>query len=92
MLLEVELLVPYNRIGNVRNISLEIQGNTLDKLISALVTKIPALEKHITGEEIPGASPFLLLINGKIIPIEKQSEVFLQEGDHVAFTRIVAGG
>ena len=92
MLVEVELLVPYNRIANVRNISLEIQGNTLDKLISALVIRIPALEKHITGEEIEGASPFLLLINGKIIPIEKQSEVFLQEGDHVAFTRIVAGG
>jgi sulfur carrier protein ThiS len=92
MLLEVELLVPYNRIVNVRNISIEIQGNTLDKLISALVTRIPALGNHMTGEEIPGASPFLLLINGKIIPIEKQSEVFLQERDHVAFTRIVAGG
>jgi len=88
----IELLVPYNRLADVRSLSLEIEGNSLDLLVNALVKRIPALEKHLKGEEIPGAAPFHLLINGKIIPVEKQSDIILEEGDVVAFTRILAGG
>ncbi len=69
-----------------------MEGNTLDRLIEALIKHIPALEEHLTGEEIPGASPFLLLINGKVVQVEKQSEVLIKPGDRVALTRIVAGG
>ena len=90
--IHVELLVPYNRIANTRSVKVEVEGHTLDKLLEALIRRIPALENHLTGEEIPGASPFLLLINGKVVPVEKPSEIFLEPGDRVGFTRIVTGG
>lgn len=92
MQVEVELLVPYNRIAQTEKIKVEMDGNTLDTLIAALIRDIPALENHLTGEEIPGASPFLLFINGEIVPGEQPSQIFLKPGDRVAFTRILAGG
>ncbi len=92
MQVDVELLPPYHQIAKTRNIRIVIEGNTLDKLIEALIRQIPALEEHITGEEIPGAMPFLLLINGKIVHGKEQSQIFLKSGDRVALTRIVAGG
>jgi molybdopterin converting factor small subunit len=89
---DVELLPPYNQIAKTRNVEIVIEGNSLDKLIEALVGQFPALEEHLTGEEVPGASPFLLLINDKIVHGKEQSQIFLRAGDRVAFTRIVAGG
>lgn len=71
---------------------MEVVGNTLDKLLEALISRIPAFEKHLMEEEVPGASPFLLLINGKVVQVEDPSEIFLKPGDRVAFTRVVAGG
>ena len=92
MQVEVELLVPYNRIANAKSLMLEMEGNTLDRLLEALIRRIPALESHLKGEEVPGASPFLLLINGKVVHMEKQSDVMVRPGDRVAFTRVLAGG
>ena len=90
--IHIELLVPYNRIAKMQSVKVEMEGNTLDRLIEALIKRIPALEAHLTGEEIPGASPFLLLINGKVVQVENQSDVLIKPGDRVALTRIVAGG
>jgi molybdopterin converting factor small subunit len=90
--IHIELLVPYNRIAKTQSVKVEMEGNSLDRLIEALIKRIPALEEHLTGEEIPGASPFLLLINGKVVQVEKQSEVLIKPGDRVSLTRIVAGG
>ncbi len=92
MQVDVELLPPYNRIAKTRNIEIGMEGNTLDELIETLVGQIPALKEHLTGEEVPGASPFLLLINDKIVHGKEQSQIFLKPGDRLAFTRIVAGG
>ena len=90
--IHVELLVPYNRIAKTKSVEVETEGDTLDKLLEALIRRIPALENHLTGEEVPGASPFLLLINGKVVPVEKPSEIFLKPEDRVGFMRIVTGG
>lgn len=90
--IDVELLVPYNRIAKTQSVKLEMEGNTLDKLLQALVTRFPALEKHLMEEEVPGASPFLLLINGKVVQVGDPSEISLKPGDRVGFTRVVAGG
>jgi len=92
MVVEVKLLVPYNRIADAQNLSLEIQSDRLDILVNALIERFPALETHFKGDEVPGAAPFLLVINDKVIPVEKQSDIILKEGDLVVFTRIVAGG
>jgi len=92
VVVDVELLVPYSRIAGARSLSLDIQGNSLDILVNALIERFPALETHLKGEEIPGAAPFFMLINGKIISVEKQSDILFEEGDVIAFTRIVAGG
>ena len=92
MQIDIELLVPYNRIAKTGSITVEMVGNTLENLLEALIGRIPALEKHLMEEEIPGASPFLLLINGKVVQVEDPSKIFLKPGDRVAFTRVVAGG
>ena len=92
MIVDIELMVPYNRIANTKNVKVEMEGNTLDKLIEALIGRVPALKEHLTGEEVPGAVPFLLLINGNVVEVEKQSEVLINPGDRVTLTRIVAGG
>jgi molybdopterin converting factor small subunit len=89
---DVELLVPYKQIAKTQNIKVEMEGNTLDRLLEALIRRFPALEKHLIEEEIPGASPFLLLVNGRVVQVEQPSQVFLKPGDRVGFTRVVAGG
>jgi hypothetical protein len=43
-------------------------------------------------EEVPGALPFLLLINGRVVRVENPSEIFFRPGDRVAFTRVIGGG
>ncbi len=92
MQVDVELLPPYNQIAKTRNIEIAMAGNTLDKLIEALISQIPSLEEHLTGEEVPGASPFLLLINDKIVHGKEYTKIILKSGDRVAFAQIVAGG
>ena len=92
MVVKVKLLVPYNRIADAQNLSLEIQGDSLDILVKALIEKYPALERHFKGDEVPGAAPFLLVINDKVVPVGKPSDIILQEGDVVAFTRVLGGG
>jgi molybdopterin converting factor small subunit len=69
-----------------------MEGNTLDKLLQALIKRFPELEKHLMEEEVPGASPFLLLINGKVVQVADPTEIYLEPGDQVGFTRVVAGG
>jgi len=69
-----------------------MEGHTLDQLLQALVKRFPELEKHLMGEEVPGAWPFLLLINGKVVQVADPTEIFLKSGDQVGFTRVVAGG
>ena len=69
-----------------------MEGHTLDQLLQALVKRFPELEKHLMGEEVPGALPFLLLINGKVVQVADPTEIFLKSGDQVGFTRVVAGG
>ena len=90
--MDVELLVPYNRIAKTRRVRLEMEGNTLDKLLKALITRFPALEKHLMEEEVSGALPFLLLVNGKVVQVADPTKVCLKPGDQVGFTRVVAGG
>ena len=90
--MDVELLVPYNRIAKTQRLKVEMEGNTLDKLLEALIRLFPALKGHLMEEEIPGASPFLLLINGRVVQLEDTSEISLKPGDRVGFTRVVAGG
>jgi molybdopterin converting factor small subunit len=90
--IDVELLVPYNRIAKTRRVRLEMEGNTLDKLLQALITRFPALEKHLMEEEVSGALPFLLLVNGKVVQVADPTEIGLKPGDQVGFTRVVAGG
>lgn len=92
MQVDVELLVPYKQIAKTQNIKVEMEGNTLDRLLEALIRRFPVLEKHLIEEEIPGASPFLLLVNGRVVQVEQPSQVFLKPGDRVGFTRVVAGG
>jgi molybdopterin converting factor small subunit len=89
---DVELLVPYNRIAKRKSLKVKMEGNTLDKLLEALISRFPALKEHLMDEEIPGALPFLLLVNGKVLEVEDPTEVFLRPGDRVGFTRVVAGG
>jgi molybdopterin converting factor small subunit len=89
---DVELFVPYNRIAKTRSVKLEMEGNTLDKLLQALITRLPALEKHLMEEEVSGALPFLLLVNGKVVQAVDPTEICLKPGDQVGFTRVVAGG
>ena len=90
--MDVELFVPYNRIAKTKRLKVEMEGNTLDKLLETLISRFPALKRHLIEEEVPGASPFLLLINGKVVQVEDPSEIFLNPGDRVGFTRVVAGG
>ena len=90
--MDVELLVPYNRIAKTRSVRLEMEGNTLDKLLQALIKRYPALEKHLMEEEVSGALPFLLLVNGKVVQVADPAEICLKPGDLVGFTRVVAGG
>lgn len=90
--MDVELLVPYNRIAKTQRLKVEMEGNTLEKLLEALIRLFPALKGHLMEEEIPGASPFLLLINGRVVQVEDPSEISLKPGDRVGFTRVVAGG
>lgn len=92
MQVDVEFLAPYNLIAKTRTIEIVMEGNTLDKLIEALIKRIPALEEHLTGEEVPGASPFLLLINDKVVHGKEHSKILIKSGDSVAFAQIVAGG
>ncbi len=92
MQVDVEFLAPYNQIAKTRTIEIVMEGNTLDKLIEALIRRIPALEEHLTGEEVPGASPFLLLINDKVVHGKEHSKILIKSGDRVAFAQIVAGG
>ncbi len=90
--MDVELLVPYNRIAKTERLKVEMEGHTLDKLLEALISRFPALKEHLMEEEIPGASPFLLLVNGRVVQVEDPSEISLKPGDRVGFTRVVAGG
>ena len=69
-----------------------MEGNTLDKLLEALISRFPALKEHLVDEEIPGATPFLLLVNGKVVEVEDPTKVSFRPGDRVGFTRVVAGG
>jgi molybdopterin converting factor small subunit len=89
---DVELLVPYNRIARTQRLKLEMEGNTLDKLLQALITRFPALEKHLMEEEVSGALPFLLLVNGTVVQVADPTKICLKPGDQVGFTRVVAGG
>lgn len=90
--MDVELLVPYSRIAKTKRLKVEMEGHTLDKLLETLISRFPQLKGHLMEEEVPGVSPFLLLINGKVVQVEDPSEIFLKPGDRVAFTRVVAGG
>ena len=90
--MDVELLVPYNRIAKTQRLRVEIEGNTLDNLLEALIRRFPALKGHLMEEEVPGALPFLLLINGRVVQVGDPSEIPLKPGDRVGFTRVVAGG
>ena len=85
-------MAPYNRIANTQSVKVEMEGNTLDELLAVLIRRIPALEDHLMDEEVPGALPFLLLINGKVVQVADPTEIFLKPGDQVGFTRVVAGG
>lgn len=76
----------------MQSVEVEMEGNTLEKLLEALIKRFPVLEKHLMEEEIPGASPFLLLVNGKVVHLENPSQVHLTKGDRVGLTRVVAGG
>ena len=89
---DVELLVPYNRIAKTKGVRVEMEGNTLDKLLEALIKRFPELEEHLMEEEVPGTPPFLLLINGKVVQVADPAEICLKPGDQVGFTRVVAGG
>lgn len=71
---------------------MEVEGNSLDKLLEALIKRFPELEKHLMEEEVPGALPFLLLINGKVVQVAEPTEIYLKPGDQIGFTRVVAGG
>ena len=90
--MDVELLVPYNRIAKRKRLKVEMEGNTLDELIAVLTSRIPALEHHLMDEEVPGAVPFLLLINGRVVQVENPSEIFFRPGDRIAFMRVIGGG
>ena len=90
--IDVELLVPYNRIAKTQRVRVEMEGNTLDQLLQALIKRFPELEMHLMGEEVPGALPFLLLINGKVVQVVDPTEILLKPGDQVGLTRVVAGG
>jgi molybdopterin converting factor small subunit len=89
---DVEFLAPYNRIANTQSVKVEMEGNTLDELLAVLIRRIPALEDHLMDEEVPGALPFLLLINGRVVQVENPSEIFFRPGDRVAFMRAIGGG
>ncbi|UCB48854.1 MAG: MoaD/ThiS family protein [Deltaproteobacteria bacterium] len=92
MQVDVELLVPYKQIAKAQNVQVEIEGNTLENLLQSLIKLFPELENHLMDEEVPGALPFLLLINGKVVPVADPTEICLKPGDQVGFTRVVAGG
>ena len=92
MQVDVEFLVPYNQIAQTSHLKIDTPGDTLADLIGALVDRIPALAEHLTGEEIPGVLPFLLMINGKIIRGGEPGKIRIASGDRVTFTRILAGG
>ena len=58
MVVDVELLVPYSRIAGARSLSLDIQGNSLDILVNALIERFPALETHLKGGRDPRGGTF----------------------------------
>ena len=92
MRVDVELLVPYNQIAKKGHLQIEMEGDTLAELLEHLVKMIPALANHFTGEEFQGTWPFLLMINGEIVPGGQAEQIKIRPGDRVTFTQILAGG
>jgi len=92
MQVNVELLAPYTKIAKTGHVQLEMEGDNLADLLGHLVRQIPALSDHLTGEEFPGALPFFLMVNGKIVKGGRPAEIRINPGDRVTITQIVTGG
>jgi sulfur carrier protein ThiS len=92
MQVDVELLVPYRQIAKRDHVRIDMEGDTLADVLTHLIGQIPALRDHLTGEEFPGALPFLLMINGKVVKGGQPAEIRIQPGDRLTITQILAGG
>jgi len=92
MQVDVELLVPYKQIAKAGHVRIEMEGDNLADLLGHLVRQIPALHDHLTGEDFPGAFPFLLMINGNVVKGGPPEEIRINPGDRVTITQILAGG
>jgi molybdopterin converting factor small subunit len=72
--------------------SVEVEGETVEAAVDALLGRYPALEPHLftkTGRIRPHVR---LLVNGRVHPGDDVPERSLEPGDEVAFVQAVSGG
>jgi MoaD family protein len=92
MKIKLKILRPFQDVVGQENLTIDIQGTTLQNLLDDLISKYPKLKEKMLDKNGNVDSFVNIFINDKPTFANQESEVKLKEGDEILIFPAIAGG
>jgi ferredoxin-nitrite reductase len=92
MKIKIKLLRPFQDVVGKEDITMDIQGKTLQNLLDDLISQYPKLKDKMMDKKGNLDSFVNIFVNDKPTYTDQESKIKLNEGDRILIFPAIAGG